>query len=69
MKQIVKKSKNFRDAEEWDIEQHTKMSSEERQKAAKKLRERVYGKNPPDIRKVKEPEWKSPTFLKISKSL
>ncbi len=50
MKRIVKKSNNFKDAEEWDILQHIKMSPEERQKAATELRMRVYGKNQPDVR-------------------
>jgi hypothetical protein len=52
MKRIVKKSNDFKDAEEWDILQHIKMSSEERQKAASELRMRVYGKNAPDVKKV-----------------
>ena len=50
MEPIVNKSKYFKEAEEYDIKQHKTMSSSERQAAAKKLRERYYGKNPPDVR-------------------
>ena len=50
MRRIVKKSNDFRDAEEWDILQHIKMSSEERQRAASELRVRVYGKDVPDVK-------------------
>ncbi|MBN1271476.1 MAG: hypothetical protein JXB26_04325 [Candidatus Aminicenantes bacterium] len=47
---IVHKSKNFQEAEKYDIQQHTQMSSSERQAAAKKLRERYFGKDVPDVR-------------------
>ncbi len=50
MEHIVNKSKNFREAEEYDIHQHTQMSPSDRQAAAKKLRERYFGKNTPDVR-------------------
>ncbi len=50
MEPIVHKSKNFKEAEEYDIMQHIQMSPSERQAAAKKLRERYFGKNPPDVR-------------------
>ena len=50
MEPIVHKSKNFQEAEKYDIQQHTKMASSERQAAAKKLRERYFGKNVPDVR-------------------
>lgn len=50
MKPIVHKAKNFQEAEAWDIEQQLKMTPEERQKIAKTLRERFYGKNNPDVR-------------------
>ena len=50
MEPIAKKSKNFREAEEYDIYQHTQMSPSDRQSAAKKLRERYFGKNTPDVR-------------------
>ena len=50
MEPIVHKSRNFKEAEEYDILQHIQMTSTERQAAAKKLRERYFGKNPPDLR-------------------
>ncbi len=50
MESIVHKSRNFKEAEEYDIKQHTQMSFSERQSAAKRLRERYFGKNPPDLR-------------------
>lgn len=50
MERICNKSKNYKEAEEWDIEQQLNMTSEERQAAAKELRERVYGPNPKDVK-------------------
>ncbi len=47
---IVHKSRNFRDAETWDIKQHLQMTPEERQEAAKELRDRYYGKDASDVR-------------------
>jgi len=52
MKRIVQKSKNFREAEEWDILQHIRMTPKERQDAAAELRKRVYGKDAPDVREA-----------------
>lgn len=54
MKPIVHKAKNFREAEAWDIEQQIRMRPEERQRIAKYLKERYYGKNPPDVRDNKD---------------
>ena len=50
MERIVRKSRTFEEADRWDVEQHTSMTPEERQRAAKELRERAYGKQPPDVR-------------------
>ena len=50
MKPIVHKATGFQDADAWDIAQHIQMTPEERQKAAKELRDRFYGKNAPDVR-------------------
>lgn len=50
MEPIVHKSQNFQEAEEYDIQQHAKMSPSDRQAAAKKLRERYFGENTPDVR-------------------
>ena len=50
MKRIIHKAKSFQEAEAWDIAQHIQMSPEQRQKAAKQLRDGFYGKNVPDVR-------------------
>jgi hypothetical protein len=50
MEPIVHKAQNFQEAEEYDIRQHTRMSSSERQAVAKTLRERYYGTAVPDVR-------------------
>ena len=50
MEPVVHKSKNFREAEEYDIQQHTQMSPYDRQAMAKILRERFYRKNVKDVR-------------------
>jgi hypothetical protein len=51
MERVFQRSKNFDQAEEWDIMQHVRMTSEQRQEAAEQLRDRVYGKDAPDVRK------------------
>ena len=50
MERICNKAKNFKEAEDWDIEQQLHMTPEERQEAAKVLRERVYGQNTVDVK-------------------
>lgn len=50
MKRIVHKSKNYEEADRWDKRQQKQMTPEERQAAAKELKRRVYGENPPDVR-------------------
>jgi len=52
IERIFHKAKNFKEAEEWDIQQQIKMSHEERQMVSKVLRERVYGKDTLDVRKA-----------------
>ena len=47
---IAHKSYDFREAEAWDIEQHIRMTPQERQEVARQLRRRVYGEHPPDVR-------------------
>jgi len=44
MKRVYHKAKDYNEAELWDILQNLQMTSEERQEAAKTLRERAYGK-------------------------
>jgi len=50
MKRVVHKSRNFREAELWDIRQCVRMSVEERQTVARELRRKVYGSHCPDVR-------------------
>jgi NTP pyrophosphatase (non-canonical NTP hydrolase) len=50
MERIVHKSRSFEEADRWDIEQHISMTPEERQEVAQELRERVYGRDAPDVR-------------------
>lgn len=54
MERIVHISHNFTDAEKWDIQQQINASPDERQKAARELKLRYYGKNCPDVRKSRE---------------
>jgi len=54
MKRIVNKSKDFKDAENYDILQHISMTPEERQKIASKLKIRVYGKKCLDVRESRK---------------
>jgi hypothetical protein len=52
VERIVHKSKSFAEADAWDAAQHAAMTPEERMRAAKEIRDRLFpGKNP-DIR-----EW------------
>jgi hypothetical protein len=50
MKRVVNIANNFNEAEKWDILQNIKMKPEQRQKIAKILKQRFYGKNPLDVR-------------------
>jgi hypothetical protein len=52
MERVFKESKNFRQAEEWDILQHISMTPEQRQEASEQLRDRVYGNHSPDVREA-----------------
>ena len=53
MKQASKVVKIFKSVEEqeaWDLQYNINVSPEERQRIARELRKRCYGKNPPRIR-------------------
>jgi hypothetical protein len=52
MERVFQRSRNFKQAEEWDILQHVRMTPEQRQKVAEQLRNRVYGKDAPDVREA-----------------
>lgn len=47
---VVHIAKNRKEARRWDIRQALEMSHEERQQAARTLRQRVYGTDTPDVR-------------------
>jgi hypothetical protein len=51
MERIVHKSNSHQEALRWDIEQHVRMSPEERMDAARLLKERAF---PPDAKDVRE---------------
>lgn len=51
MERLGHKSRDFAAAARWDIEQHVRMSPEERLRAARILKDRVY---PADARDVRE---------------
>ncbi len=50
MERVVHKAKGFKEADEWDIQQQVTMTPEQRLRAAKELRDRVYPANSKDIR-------------------
>ena len=47
---VVKIFNSFEDQEAWDIQYCINLRPEERQRIARELRKRYYGKNPPRIR-------------------
>jgi hypothetical protein len=50
MERTVHKAKDFREATDWDIEQQIRMTPQECWSAVRRLKERVYGRNPKDVR-------------------
>lgn len=52
MKRIVNKTKNHKDAEEWDILQQIQMTPEERQAVAAELKQKFYGTDVLDVREA-----------------
>ena len=50
MEHDAHKSTSFEDAARWDREQQWAMTPDERIEIARTLRERVYGKDAPDVR-------------------
>lgn len=49
---VVNVAHGFRQAREWEIFQEISMTPGQRQRVAKALKERFYGKNPPDVREA-----------------
>ena len=54
MERIVNKARGFEAADRYDIEQQLAMSVAERQRAARELKERVFGTEVPDVRETGE---------------
>jgi hypothetical protein len=52
MERVVHVARSFDEARAADIEQHLALSPEERQRAAKELRDRVFGTDRPDVREA-----------------
>jgi hypothetical protein len=52
VERIVHKSQSFKEADAWDASQHRAMSPNERMRAARQIRDRVFPGPNPDIR-----EW------------
>jgi len=59
MERVVNISKNAKETEEWDIKQQLTMTSAERQEAARILKERVYGKDVPDVKEAERRKRKN----------
>jgi hypothetical protein len=53
MKRVFHKSKSFKEAEEWDVLQHARLTPEQRLKAAAELKKRAFGDDLPRILKVR----------------
>ena len=54
MERIVNKTRDFREADEWDIQQHLRMSPQERMRVARMLKDRVYSSDAKDVRACHE---------------
>ena len=52
MERVVNKAGSHEEASDWDVEQQRAMTPDERLRAAKELRDRVYPKDSKDVR-----EW------------
>ncbi|RLG51207.1 MAG: hypothetical protein DRO00_07530 [Thermoproteota archaeon] len=50
---IVHKSKDFREAEAWDIEQHVSMTPSQRQRVAYELKKKAFGRIWIDVRRAR----------------
>ena len=52
MERVAHKSSSHEAARRWDVQQHTSMTPEERMRAARTLKDRVYSSDAKDVR-----EW------------
>ena len=51
---VVNVANSFQEAREWEIQQELAMTPAQRQRAAKELKDRFYGKNAPDVRQAEQ---------------
>ena len=51
-KHIIKLSRSFEEADEWDIQQNLSMTPAERLDAARELQIQVFGETTPDVREA-----------------
>lgn len=54
MERIVHKSRQFAEADDWDVRQQISMSARERMRAARELKDRLYPKQSLDIRQCRQ---------------
>ena len=54
MERIVHKTHDFQTADEWDMQQHLRMSAQERMRVARRLKDRVYSPDAKDVRACHE---------------
>ncbi len=50
MERVIHRSKSFQEAAAWDRQQQIRMTPQERWAIARRLKERVYGPHPKDVR-------------------
>jgi hypothetical protein len=50
VERVVHKARDFKAAAEWDVQQQVCLTPRERRQIARKLKERVYGREPKDVR-------------------
>lgn len=50
MERVVNKAKGFKEADEWDVQQQVAMTPEQRLRASRILRNRVYPSDAKDVR-------------------
>ena len=52
VERVANKARGFEEARRWDLEQYRRMTPDERRAVAKTLRDKVYGRNRPDVREA-----------------
>lgn len=61
MERVVHKATNFEEADRWDVEQRISMSAEERQRAARVLKDRAFPSDAKDVRACHRPVGATPS--------